>query len=293
MSQHTSTFGQPTGPVPQPVEEPTTTSGNRRTVVLAVTGAVVALGVLGGAAALALTPEEDAGTLSAPVPAATPTVEPSTEPSAEPTTPLPTAVVQGRNIFVPLLDAPVESAGGGADEGSVAEGGGTSQLDMPPAPAPAPPAAPSAEVVALEAQVARLSADVAGLTAVLDAPDTLTGAETEQLRGRLSATEGELATVRSQLATAQATVDAQQFYSLVVSVDDPTVDDPTADFTVTLTDGGTSVVSHDVAIGHSTEDGRFTYVGYDADNAEVTFRYVSSLITVRVGANLTVPAGGL
>jgi len=97
-------FGQPALPPPPSAPEAPAASG-RRTVVIAVAAGVVALGVLGGAAALVLS--EGDGVESAAIPPAGVNAGPSVEPSALPSVsaPLPTAVTQGRNVFVPLVPA--------------------------------------------------------------------------------------------------------------------------------------------------------------------------------------------
>ncbi|WP_336923543.1 hypothetical protein [Aquipuribacter sp. SD81] len=108
-----STFGGAPEPAPAPaVDEPAASS--RKTVVIAVAAGVVALGVLGGAAALVLSGGEGDVVAAVP-PAAVTSVEPSATPSLAPATPLPTAVIKGRNVFAPLIE--VDTSGGTAVEG--------------------------------------------------------------------------------------------------------------------------------------------------------------------------------
>jgi hypothetical protein len=128
MSVQPPAFGQQGafGAAPEPpastpvVEEPA--KGGGKTVVIAVAAGVVALGVLGGAAALVLTSGAGEDSVEALPPAAVAPVEPSVAPTTAPATPLPTAVIKGRNVFAPLVSAPAVEASG-ASTGAPAAGG--------------------------------------------------------------------------------------------------------------------------------------------------------------------------
>lgn len=107
-------FGSvPAAPAAPPVAVPDEPARGGRTVVIAVAAGVVALGVLGGAAVLVLSGDEPAATDQALAPAPA-VVEPSTPATAEVSTPLPTAAVLGRNIFVPLVAPPAAEGSGEA-----------------------------------------------------------------------------------------------------------------------------------------------------------------------------------
>ncbi|MFC5382381.1 hypothetical protein [Aquipuribacter nitratireducens] len=127
----TQPFGQPgpiggpsTPPPPPPPVADEAPSGSRKTVVIAVAAGVAALGVLGAGAALVLTGAGGAdGEASGVVPpASVAPVEPSATATAAPASPLPTAVIKGRNVFVPLVE-----------EGEAASGAGTEAATAPPA----------------------------------------------------------------------------------------------------------------------------------------------------------------
>lgn len=112
MMNPPSTFGQPNEAPQAPEPEPETSNG-RRTVIIAVAAGVVALGVLGGAAALVLGAPSDEPALEAG--AVTPSqapVEPSAEATLSTSSPLPTSVLRGRNVFIPLIADASDEAGG-------------------------------------------------------------------------------------------------------------------------------------------------------------------------------------
>lgn len=129
-----SPFGSPQPPVPEvPVES--TDGGRSKVVIIAVASGVLALGVLGGAAALVIGGGDDVDPL---VGAAGPGVEATAEPSAEVTgepvaAPLPTAAVQGRNIFTALI-----GEGGSGEASAVPE-----EVTSTQAPAELPTVAPT------------------------------------------------------------------------------------------------------------------------------------------------------
>lgn len=124
----------PAPPAPE-IEEP---KKSGRTVVIAVAAGVVALGVLGGAAALVLTGPDGETVDTALPPASQAPTEPTSSATSARATPLPTAAVQGRNVFLPLVEESVEAGadGGGADPVASAP---TAAPTTAPTAAPAPP----------------------------------------------------------------------------------------------------------------------------------------------------------
>ncbi len=140
----TPSFGQPpafgapavAGPPEPPSSEP---PRGRRTVVVAVAAGVLSLGVLGGVAALVIGGGDGDDVSTALPPAAVATVEPSAAPSA-PAAPLPTAAVQGRNVFVPLVEA--DSAASGPVPDPVAAAAPATAPTAIPVPTRAPTSSP-------------------------------------------------------------------------------------------------------------------------------------------------------
>lgn len=241
-----------------PAEPPPARSN--KTVVIAVAAGVVALGVLGGAAALVLG-SSDAGTDVALPPGAVATVEPSVAPST-PEAPLPTSVVQGRNVFVPLVDPAGDAA--------------AAAIAAPPAPppAPAPTAAPTAAPVPIPITV---SIPLPAVTRTVEVPGPVV---TESVPGP---------TVTSSTPGPTQTVDRFAYAVKVVSVNDPDpanspdIPDSTAVFVV----NGTEIT---VAEGEFFLD-VFRYEGYtppgvDETDPSVIFAFGSTLWSITPGTTL-------
>jgi len=253
-----SPFGAPAPPPPAPVDEPSAAKGNK-TVVIAVAAGVVALGVLGGAAALVLgTGSSDTVDTALP-PAAVSTVEPSATPSA-PSAPLPTAAVQGRNVFVPLVE----------DEAAVADDVVDPVAAAAATPTAAPTTAPTSAPVSLP-----VSIPLPAVTRTLEVPGPVV---TESVPGP---------TVTSSTPGPTQTVDRFAYAVEVVSFDDVdgdplTPDDNTAVFTVNGTD-------HQVTQGDLFLE-VFRYEGYvpavDETEASVLFTFASTLWSVSPGTRL-------
>ena len=209
----TSSFGQSPvfGAAPPAVQaapaEPPPARSNK-TVVIAVAAGVVALGVLGGAAALVLG-SSDAGTDVALPPGAVAAVEPSVAPST-PEAPLPTSVVQGRNVFLPLVDPAGDAA--------------AAAIAAPPAPppAPAPTAAPTAAPVPIPITV---SIPLPAVTRTVEVPGP-----TVTTPGPTVSTPGPTVTTPGPTET----LDPFAYYVSAVQVTDPDPAAPgsTADFMV-------------------------------------------------------------
>lgn len=298
MSQQPSTFGQPTGPsVPPSTPE---ASGSRRTVVLAVAGAVVALGVLGGVASLVLT-GDDGATTSAPLPAAASSPEPSVEPSVAPTTPLPTVAVQGRNIFVPLVGVPVAeeaaAADGAAADGAAAaessadtssgessgSGGATSGIPLGTVSSQNRfPVQSSPELVALQQRLDAQDLEIASLRSSVSSLDAITETVEQAEKAR---TETEV-----RLAEVQAKLDGLVFVSVLSIAADGTL---VLDINGTQgpLDGDPETDTSDVVSLQPDDPDSVTlqYVSVDdaSDPRTVKVRVGSTVYTVSTGATLT------
>ncbi|WP_380168483.1 hypothetical protein [Jannaschia sp. R86511] len=294
MTTTPSTFGQPSAPTPAPEPEPVV-QGRGRTVAIVVTAGVVALGVLGGAAALVLAPggEDDVPVAAPPAPAA---VEPSPEPSAaEVVEPLPVSAVRSRNIFVPLVDNASSSEEGEDEE---AADGGSVDVDVTPVTdvTPVSPGGGSTgggggivvtqpvDTEALDAlraseeRVAQLEAEIADLQTRLE------------VAGDDSALENELADVQERYADLleEAEKLADEIDSVVfVNVFEVDEDDAEA-LTLTLLVNGEE---RTVDLDPETDVTDSTTIATTSGGFEITVRYLSydgeatpETVTLQVGS---------
>ena len=237
-----------------PEEQPPARS--TRTVVIAVAAGVVALSVLGGAAALVLGSFETGSSDVALPPSAVSTVEPSAAPSAPPE-PLPTSAVQGRNVFVPLVEADAAASGDAVVD--------------PVAAAATPSAVPTAAPTAAPVTASLL---LPAVTRTVSVPGPVV---TETVPGP---------TVTSSTPGPTRTVDRFAYDVEVASVEDPGTADSTATFVV---NGTEHVVDKD---GEFLE--LFVYNGYtlpdpsdpDDTTGTVMFTFGSSMWTVPVGTQI-------
>lgn len=304
----TSSFGQPTPfgtqappPNPAPAEEPAA-GRSRKTVAIAVAAGVVALGILGGAAALALG-SGDAVTDQALPPAAV-AVLPSASPSA-PSSPLLPEAVQGRNVFVPLVGTDAD----GAAEAAAVEGA---------VPAPAPTAGGTTAATAGGTTTGARSGSSGG-AAPLPAP-TVTVTESTSLTEYRTDTElvRELRLRITELQALLASSDDNEAIELLEdqierlqTLLDVALDRPTYDFDLLVQDvvdpldAFTDVVfllADDTKGAGFTEytvstdpveptltfgpEGEFTYLGYDIGTKLVSFKDASNTYQVTEGTAL-------
>lgn len=321
MSQQPSTFGQASNPVRPPIPAPDTTTGRRSVVLLSVAGAVVALGVLGGAAALVLGGEpDDLGPVAAPV---TPVIEPSVEAVPEPVTALPTAAVQGRNIFVPLVsDAGQDGAQApdavqdtsGDDPGTSADapegtGAGTQTGSSTSTSAGAAGSAAlksragtgtslvvsavTAEVSAVQTELAKRDAEIASLRTALTDLNTLASDEVRQLQERLASVEAERKTLDVTLAELRAELAALPQYDLVfLGVEAG----PAAEsYVLTVELNGEELTVDEGETFDRSDRGalpdRFTFYSYDETTQTVSLGFVSTTYTIDVSRDEPVRLG--
>lgn len=264
------------------IEPPTKKSG--KTVVIAVAAGVVALGVLGGAAAMVLTSGDDEPVDSALPPAAAP-VEATPSATSVPATPLPTAAVQGRNVFVPLVDEGTGGAGE-ATGGPVAAAPTAAPTTSGSTGAPLPLPAPTVTVTASDDElVADLLAQIAALEALLADLDGDAASEIAALQAEIAALQAELddaeggtaydATVR--LVGVNPDADGEVL-TLVVNGKDVKVD----------LDAGDPTFEASTVIYTTTSDVdlSFTYVDYLAETKIVTFSIGSESYQATIGTTL-------
>jgi hypothetical protein len=280
-----SAFGAPAPTSSEPAfEEPAKKSG--KTVVIAVAAGVVALGVLGGAAALVLTSGGDTAESALP-PAPVASTEPSVAPTTEPAKPLPTAAVQGRNVFLPLVEEDDAAAAGEGDtvadpQPAVATTAPTTAPTVAPLPLPAPTVTVTASddelVAGLRAQIATLEALLADLDGAAANEIAALQAEIAALQAELEDAEGGSAydaTVR--LVGVNPDADGA-LLSLVVNGEDVKLDLDAGDPTF-----------EDSTVIHTTEtdvDISLTYVDYVSATKIVTFTIGSESFQATLGTTL-------
>lgn len=302
MTTIPSTFGQPSEPQEAPEPEPVRSS-RKRTVVVVATVGVVALGVLGGAAALMLSGGEDDVLQAAPAPAV---VEPQPEPTTSPVAvaPLPVSAVRSRNIFVPLVEvasvdedaAEEESEAGGdtpvQDVGAVTSGpsSGVSTGGGIVVGQPVDTAALDA-LRASEARVAQLETQIADLQTRLE------------VAGDDSALERELADLQTRYDELRAAADQladEVEANVIVNMTDVDDQDPVASTLTVQINGDKRVLDLDpattdvpdttvMATARSGSDIPLRYISYDGEATPetVTLLIGSSTYTVSVGASLS------
>jgi hypothetical protein len=256
----TQPFGQPPafGAAPAPVQQAPVAEPPKsgRTVLIAVAAGVVALGVLGGAAALVLSGGDDTVDTALP-PASVEPVEPTTSPTTAPATPLPTAAVQGRNVFVPLVEGDDAAAGGGD---TVAD--------------PQPPVATSAPT----------TAPIGSLPlSPLPAP-AVTVTETVQVPGPTTTVPGPTTTVPGPTETVEVVIPGADFGQLGIQVNEVVDAGSTtypATFSVKFGNDDPLVYADQLPFSSFGPTGNeFTYMSYE--DGLLSFRYVSSVLTVQV-----------
>lgn len=261
-----STFGQPEPTAEAPEPEPE--QGRRpRTVLVVAAAGVVALAVLGGAAALVLTGNEDPADLAAPTAPVAP-VEPSVVPTASAVAPLPTAAVRGRNVFLPLV---ADESGGGGEADAVDPGASSASGGSDTDPAAESTAVPTAFPTAASGGSVALP--------VAPRPEaTSTVTETVEVPGPVRTVPGPTATVTTPPRTVEVQVPGATFEALGVEVEGL----PGA-FTATFTvDYGDDVETYEDLEAADTfgRDDEFQFVSYDG--TVLTFKYVSSLFNISV-----------
>jgi hypothetical protein len=277
-------FGAAAPTTPEPSwEEPAKKSG--KTVVIAIAAGVVALGVLGAGAALVLSNGDETADSALP-PAPVASTEPTVAPTTEPAKPLPTAAVQGRNVFLPLVEEDAEAAGEGAVVADPQPAVATTAPTTAPTVAPLPLPAPTVTVTASDDElVAGLRAQIATLEALLADLDGAAADEIAALQAEIAALQAELedaeggsaydATVR--LVGVNPDADGALLSLMVNGVDvklDLDAGDPTFE---------------DSTVIHTTEtdvDISLTYVDYVSATKIVTFTIGSESFQATLGTTL-------
>jgi hypothetical protein len=309
MTTIPSPFGSPVE-TPRPVEPEQPATRRPSTLVLAVGAGVVALGILGGAAALVLGPGDEAAAPA--VPAAVPVLTPTTEPVEEPLQPLPTAVSRARNVFVPLIAAAAgeEEAGEDASAGPVGAGtagGGTSATPVTPVTpvtsvggggsvvgstgGTAAVASSSAELQVAKDRIALLQTQIAQLQAQL-----VTASDDSVLQQQVAALIAQKDSLNVQVGGLQERVsqyeeaDASRLLLEVVSADGSTLIVRAAgtDYPVQLGGDPVQVSSTSDGVPLTVRYLSFTDVA-DPGRDEVRLTYVDDTYTVSVGATLHLP----
>ena len=251
-----------------PLEEEPTRSN--KTVVIAVAAGVVALGVLGGAAALVLGGGGDTDDLALP-PAPATSVEPVV-PTTAPPSPLPTAAVQGRNVFVPL---------GEDGAGEAAAGGAVGDVETAATPAPVKPTGAVGTIIGLPGPTTGSSLPLPAVTVTetVSVPGPAT-----TVPGPTTTVPGPTTTVSTPAETVQVAIPGADFGSLEVSVREDAGTTPSsfpATFEVTFgEDEPFTFVDRLPGQTFGPDGDEFHYVSY-ADGT-LTFRYVSSMLSIQV-----------
>jgi hypothetical protein len=309
MTTIPSPFGSPVE-TPRPVEPEQPSTRRPSTLVLAVGAGVVALGILGGAAALVLGPGDEAAAPA--VPAGVPVVTPTTEPVEEPLQPLPTAVSRARNVFVPLIaaaageEADEDASAGPVDAGSA--GGGTSATPVTPVAAvtsvgggggsvvastggTGAVSSSAAELQAAKDRIALLQTQIAKLQAqlVTASDDSVLQQQVATLTAQKDLLNVQVGSLQEQVAGYEAT-ESSRLLLEVVSADSSALTVRVAGTDYAVQYGGDPVQVS------STSDGvplTVRYLSYsdiaDPGRDEIRLTYVDDTYTVSVGATLLLP----